>query len=407
MRAKPLFFCLLVCLVAGCRKEVSDTIPRFTEPARTDDSGSMGNAFTEYQSIGLSAAKLDQSMLFRGNYTPQMKKTIVAALSKDIAELKLSQRRPCKFRFEPIGPFGSRPEHAGWQILGKCLQWRIELAVKNDDPVSATSDLIVGTQFGWDLTGGGASDAAVGIAIINQCRIAFAPSMNKLSAVALLNLARNIERILTNAPSIDECLANERQNMLVAVDSVVNMRKEALLNEKLWDDFGVKLGPLGNDIAKALKLIKPVGASQWFKDWAQEATTETELVTAAAKLPTQERQEWPKLTMANRPWGMLSRVFFRSGRAVLAMHDEALARTRLLAILAESLAAVKAKQAAPMGIQAIPQPIRTDPYTGKPFIYQAAGTDFKLYSVGANLRDDGGQTDESYTAPDLKVEFEN
>ena len=407
MRAVPLVFGGLLMVVLGCNKQSAEPIARFSEPPRPIATSGSSNAFREYCRIGIAASKMDPSMLYRGIYTPQMKKQILKDLANELVELRACQKSPCTFEFTALGPFSSRPEHAGWQMLGKCLQWQIEFALKADDTTKATAALLTGTRLGWDLTAGGASDASVGYAIVNQCRKAFAPSLNKLSAVSLQSLSQNLQGILSRAPKISDCLENERLNMMLAVDTVIDMRAEALDNEKKWEAFPKQLGPIGNDVTKALKLVKPEAAAAWFRDWAKEANEETELVESSAAKPASERGEWPKPTMAGRPWGMLSRVFFRSSRSVLAMHDEALARTRLMVVLAHCLSAVKSKQAAPIGIQGLAEPHRIDPYSGKPFVYQAAGTDFKLYSVGANLRDDGGQTDESFSAPDMLVEFEN
>lgn len=35
--------------------------------------------------------------------------------------------------------------------------------------------------------------------------------------------------------------------------------------------------------------------------------------------------------------------------------------------------------------------LRIDPFSGKDFVYRPSGKDFVLYSVGANLKDDGGR----------------
>jgi hypothetical protein len=48
--------------------------------------------------------------------------------------------------------------------------------------------------------------------------------------------------------------------------------------------------------------------------------------------------------------------------------------------------------------------VRTDPYSGRGFVYRVDGADYRLYSVGADIKDDGGETDETYTAPDLMLE---
>jgi hypothetical protein len=87
------------------------------------------------------------------------------------------------------------------------------------------------------------------------------------------------------------------------------------------------------------------------------------------------------------------------------MEDSTLARTRLLIIEATILQKVKSGDSAPKDLSEFPAPIRTDPYSGDQFIYRADGKDYRVYSVGADFRDDGGETDwDTYSTPDLKLE---
>ena len=77
---------------------------------------------------------------------------------------------------------------------------------------------------------------------------------------------------------------------------------------------------------------------------------------------------------------------------------------RLLIAEAWVLGQVKSTGAAPKDLSRLPQELTTDPYSGAPFPYAADGADYHLYSVGADLKDDGGDTDETYSQPDLKLE---
>ncbi|HNQ25050.1 MAG TPA: hypothetical protein PKK06_18380 [Phycisphaerae bacterium] len=45
-------------------------------------------------------------------------------------------------------------------------------------------------------------------------------------------------------------------------------------------------------------------------------------------------------------------------------------------------------------------PLRIDPFSGDPFVYQKRRASFKLYTVGVNLTDDGGQHDERWREKD-------
>jgi hypothetical protein len=62
---------------------------------------------------------------------------------------------------------------------------------------------------------------------------------------------------------------------------------------------------------------------------------------------------------------------------------------------------------APKDLSQFADNLKTDPYSGKPFIYGSDGADYHVYSVGADFRDDGCETDETFTQPDLKLEKED
>jgi hypothetical protein len=122
-------------------------------------------------------------------------------------------------------------------------------------------------------------------------------------------------------------------------------------------------------------------------------------------MPAALRGDPPKPTAKERPWKHFGRHFFLAADPLLALNDQTLARTRLLILNAELIKAFKLKAAYPTSLAAFDPAIKTDPYTGADFRYRSDGTDCSVYSVGANLRDDGGETDESFTTPDLKLEM--
>ncbi|MES4792950.1 MAG: hypothetical protein C4321_08145 [Chloroflexota bacterium] len=90
--------------------------------------------------------------------------------------------------------------------------------------------------------------------------------------------------------------------------------------------------------------------------------------------------------------------------ALLGMNDATLARTRLLVAECRLRALPLRGQALPARLKEICPRTRTDPYSGEDLIYRRDGKEWAVYSVGANLKDDGGQTDAANTAPDLRLE---
>ena len=68
------------------------------------------------------------------------------------------------------------------------------------------------------------------------------------------------------------------------------------------------------------------------------------------------------------------------------------------------LAHVKSGRPAPPDLSGFKRETVTDPYTGREFMYKSSGSEFTLYSVGENLQDDGGDTNGSFSSPDLSIE---
>ena len=89
----------------------------------------------------------------------------------------------------------------------------------------------------------------------------------------------------------------------------------------------------------------------------------------------------------------------------MAMNDATLARTRMLVITARLLAMEKRNQPIPAELNKFDARLRQDPFSGYPFVYHAQGSHFRLYSVGSDFKDDGGETDaETFMSPDLALE---
>jgi len=85
---------------------------------------------------------------------------------------------------------------------------------------------------------------------------------------------------------------------------------------------------------------------------------------------------------------MLVPVFSR----VNMKRDQSLAATRLLQVVLALKAQKHSLGSYPEALSGVVwQPPTEDPFSGKPLVYQRQGSGFRLYSVGPNLKDDGGQ----------------
>jgi hypothetical protein len=77
---------------------------------------------------------------------------------------------------------------------------------------------------------------------------------------------------------------------------------------------------------------------------------------------------------------------------VTMKRDQSLAATRLLQIVLALKAQKHSLGTYPSALAGLVwQPPTEDPFSGKPFVYQPQGSGFVLYSIGPNLKDDGGK----------------
>lgn len=75
-----------------------------------------------------------------------------------------------------------------------------------------------------------------------------------------------------------------------------------------------------------------------------------------------------------------------------ARRDQSLTEVRLLQVVLALKACRHQHGSYPASLSELPwQPATEDPFSGRPFVYAPSGEGFRLYSVGPNLKDDGGR----------------
>lgn len=336
------------------------------------------------------------------SFTSDERSKLKLKLEPALQKLRESLREPVEFQFLPRAPFTPGPNQTGWRLLGRVLNWRIEDACKEGRYSDAIKDVLLATRFGWTLAQGSATDASLGFEIINDSRERFASNLDALKVDDLNTLEAGLAKILGSNPGIDSCLKNEHENMLSAVQFVQDAYKANTLNVLLE-----KLGPdarAGVKFLSELKQKKDADRLRYFEAFRAEADVELQWQVDQAALPAAKRDSnGPRLT-GERPWQVFAKHFFTAGRRILPAFDAALARTRLFAINASLRARTIAKGRAPSSLTELKPELLQDPYSGGTFVYRADGLNFKVYSVGPNFQDDGGQTDARFERPDLILE---
>ncbi len=285
--------------------------------------------------------------------------------------------------------------------MGRVFVWKIEAACKAEDYGSAVTQAVAGSKFGFDLTGGGAMDAGLGMSIVDEIRRTLAPHLSKFEPKQLATLSAGMDSALKRKTPTEAIVENERQNFLLAIQTIQDDYRSGDF-KKLENE----LGPSGREGVEKLQAAgkkDESGRAKYFEGFAQEAEQIAKEYAAHAKLSVEERQHHPLTKFSkNRPWRGLARHFLGTLEPLLSHEASTTARTRLLILTARLLA--QKTDGFPDSLKGFSSELDKDPYSGKGFLYHHDASQFSLYSVGPNLKDDGGETDGTFSDPDLLLE---
>lgn len=387
-------------ILAGC---AATTPPLFVDHRRAiANDSSPGSAFESYAKAAESAEVAAAKYIDRTTFTPGKKDEAIRLLEPALKLIESTGDKEFDFFFESTPPFQERKYRKGWRLIGNALVWKIEDAVRKQDYHAAGKLYLTALRFGLNLSGGSALDASLGYSIADDARIAIASAVPQMDSSTLEMLGQGIERALSAGPSIQQTLDNERSQMLEAVQSI----QEAYLQ----GDFALFKQELRADILPAVRHLEERRNHRqevvaYFENLAREAEGLTKFYKDCSTMNARQRAaiKPPKFS-ESRPWRRWSKFFFRSPESLFVIRDRNLARTRLLAL--HALLKAKSKKGGPLpaDLSAFETSIATDPYSGKPFIYRVAGSQYRLYSVGQDGKDNGGETEESFSTPDLLIE---
>lgn len=390
---------IAILALAGCGAREEAPYPEYA-PTKQSALGSKG--FQKMVEAARQAEVAAYPYRTYVSFTATDRSKVVAALGPALSELRSALEGPIEFGFSPREPFTAAPNQVGWRMLGRVLSWRIEDEYKAGEYDSALRDLLLATQFGWALTQGGATDASLGFEVLNDARERIAPSIDSLTAAQLKSLAAGLDELLSKDLRISACLDHEHDNMLAAIQYIQDRYRKNSLAEIL-----AALGPDARAAVKHLGELRqrPDGERlKYFEGLRAEADAEFKWQTEQGELPAAKRESNGPKWSGDRPWQTFAKHFFTAGNRLLPAFDAALARTRLLAVHVALRIRVLAGGKAPSSLSELNPALIQDPYSGGPFVYRADGSNFKVYSVGPNFQDDGGQTDTRFERPDLTLE---
>lgn len=364
---------------------------------------SRGDAYDWYASAALEAEEKAGDYAKWVSFPESARTKIIATLGPALQKIARGSALTCSFRCGPTKPFEPVPYSAGWRLCGRALTWRIERSLAEGNVAAAIQDFLVVTRFGFDLSGGDSTVASLGLAMVDEARVALLKGRSKFSAQDLRTVATGLSQVLSRVPDPGSAMDCEAIQMLAAVDYVQDAYRSGN-----YDALIAGLGPEIRNATDALEGMKSSDAKQrpaYFRGFAQEAKDRAKRMRQLAAMPAVERaNQEPFKAVGDRPWRRFATHFFMAGEPLLALRDRTLARTRLLLIECHALSYVKAGQPAPVGLSPLPNVAVIDPFTGAPLRYLASGSTFRAYSAGANFADDGGESGEDGESPDLILE---
>lgn len=391
----------LVLVSAACGRRVPPAMHVWAAPTApyAPQAGS-DNAFDAYALAANAVEGSAGEYLDRVSFTPGQKARVQEICAEAVRDVTAASRKRCEFKFTARKPFEALPYQRGWRLIGRSLRWQVEDAAAKGDYDAAIEAALVATRFGFDLTGGGGTDASLGLAIADEARIALVSHLDRMGAGQLGKLQAGLMEALERKPSIANVVENDRMTGRLAVQAI----QDAYANQSLGE-FEKQLGPGVKEAVQYLRDQDLEKARVYFDGFAAEAEASTDALARLAKLPLALREKEPKPKRAEeRPWRRFARNFVATAAPLLSIDDRTTVRTRLLALESALLKRRKMAQAFPRDLSKFPASLTLDPYSGEMLRFVSDGVDFRVYSVGTNLRDDGGDTDDAWLAPDLTLE---
>lgn len=396
--ARSAWPCLLIAFaLSGCAQKAEIPFEQFSPEyeAYVPQPGS-GNAYDGYLIAAKAAAESTAEFADQASFRDHEKTKYIQLSRNAVNQAIQASRNPCRIEFRPSDPFLPRPSHQGLTTIGRALAWRIERALAAGNSGEAANLAAVAFKIGTDLTGGDVQDALLGHWIVGEARNALAPALAKMNAGSLTTLGNRTLEIISNRPSTVDTLNHEEASMLAGVQFVQDAYQRK--------DFELMRTAMYKEVRPAMEYLQslnPDDRPAYFRGFASEAKARVDHAKKQLLVARPERKEFEIDDRAQRPWKRFAEQLFDTLGPFVRSDEIYVARTRLFGLTCLALAAGKSTGEAPADLLEASAENALDPFTGRPFIYRRAGREFRLYSVGEDMRDDGGESDETGRTPDL------
>lgn len=329
-----------------------------------------------------------KTLITRSDWTPGTRKRALATSARGLGLLNQGLNKKAKFAFRPYAPDQTRPSVRGWRFLGMALAWRAEDAAESGNFAAATDNLLTALRFGSVLQGADTSVAGLGISIATTATKKVWGYFPKMSAGDLQSLGVRVAGVLRQVPSAVTTAKSERVTMMASVEWVLDAFKSGQVE--------IVGKALGKPAAAAIRHMKGLSTDSkseqvsFFVGMIGEGRAEAADLIERASAQRYDSSDWAE-RQGDRPWRRLSTALFRPGRYFLEQRARFDAEMRLFSLDAQLLSRFKRTRSVPSDLSRLARWLRTDPFSGRDFVYLAQGSDYKLYSVGVDGLDNGGQ----------------
>lgn len=387
---------------SGCQFGAKATMPTFPAPEtlRQPVAGTQ-DAFDRY---GLAAQEIQQSLpnlITATKFYETQRVTAMTKGAKAISMVRGATQLKCTWDYSAQGSIGS-PElvgrRAAWRLIGRIFTWRITDAITNGKLDEAQALSIDGMKFAFDLMGGDAIDLDLGSTMADEIRVASMPLLNRLTVSQLWKYVGGLKAVLTRSPSLKPTIENEGKNQSVSLGLLASQ-----VEKDDWKTIEKTFLPDGDTIAQYLKSNKGGDKNAAFFA-GLEAERQERIKQALENADKGASKRKLKEFDDKRVWRKVAAHYLGTWTPMFNKYDRTVARTRLL-IIATMLERTRLlDQNAPASITKFSESVRTDPFSGSDFGFLPDGRFTRVYSVGADGQDNGGETDQSGLAPDLVLE---
>ncbi len=393
----------LVALLAGtqgaCKRQavVTPTPPPPWAAYTPRHDGS--NAYDTYLLAGQDALVRAPNSAKVTTWTNTTKDALERALSPTLDQLRTGHGQAFRSEARPR-PLGvDDPVYNGWRLLTIALSTRIERLLAEDNLADAVTWTMIATRFGARLSQTGLEGATLGVGLMDTVRRQIAPELAQLSAIDLQRIEKELSETHRQAPNLDDAFAAEANQQQQFINDLSQRKggQGPLLTEQL-----------GSRGAQAVETFLKAGESEratWITNMTAEAARIRDEANAqrSPDASAPPRTEWWQKDR-ERPWSPLTQHLLLGPRVLPAVEKRYQSKLRLFALAAALQRQVVNAKTAPAQLPALDPELLTDPYSGRPFIYRAVGREYQVYSVGANKKDDGGETDRNGEVPDVALE---